>query len=341
MNNQMAKQVEEAKRIQEDLANQQQSEEDAPSIPVDKEDPGVTVEDADSSEDNPVQEEGTFKEKDNIESSGEDWEQKYKVLQGKYNAEVTADVASLREQVNSLVDENQRISQNLQSAAGTIDNLNSIIASKPDEVVGHESNTEVSSVDKPSGVIDPNDFEVYGEEMVSLVDKFNEQAKTIELLQSSTQGLSQQQSKSAEKDFYKQLAVGVPEWESINTNPGFLKWLGDIDPASGATRMDLLQRHYNNLNIQGVEHFFKTWVSLNTAPEAPAKTKDADKGGQGGQVMPSNSGAGYKPKETVKITRKEMAQASVDFSRGSITSDQYTKISTAFQESIIANGGKL
>ena len=177
--------------------------------------------------------------------------------------------------------------------------------------------------------------------MVTLVDKINLQARVIESLQSSTQGLSQQHLQSAEKDFYKQLKVNVPEWESVNTNPGFLKWLGKVDQASGAVRMELLQRHYNNLNVSGVEYFFKTWEGLNGAPPALVGRKGEDRGGQEKQIMPSSSGTNYKPKSVIRVTRKEMAQASVDFSRGNISSDQYTKISTAFQESIIANGGKL
>jgi len=335
MNSQMEKQVEDAKKIQEGLINQQQSGESAPNTLVGTEPQGEVPEDAGNPLDNPIQQTG---EGVHIEGpSGEDWEQKYKVLQGKYNAEVTADVASLRDQVNSLVSENQHLSQNMQSAAGTIENLNSIIADK----------TKTVDSEQPSGTpsgeyVDPGDFEVYGEEMVTLVDKINAQAKTIESLQNSTQGLSQQQSVSAERDFYKQLEVSVPEWESINTNPSFLKWLGEVDQASGAVRMELLQRHYNNLDISGVEYFFKAWKGMNEgAQQAPVKRKTIDKSGQAGQVMPSNSGAGYKPKELVKVSRKEMAQASVDFSRGNISSDQYTKISTAFQEGIIANGGKL
>ena len=67
---------------------------------------------------------------------------------------------------------------------------------------------------------------------------------------------SSKQTKSKEDEFYRLMDKYVPNWESQNTNPDFLRWLEQKDPTYGFVRNDALQDAFNKLDARTVANIF-------------------------------------------------------------------------------------
>jgi len=55
------------------------------------------------------------------------------------------------------------------------------------------------------------------------------------------------------------LDKAVPDWETINKDPAFLKWLGEMDPLTGIQRQELLNQAHKALDAPRVANFFNSW----------------------------------------------------------------------------------
>lgn len=273
-----------------------------------------------------------------------DWEQKYKVLKGKYDAEVNADISALQERLTALEAQNADLQQKLMEATNTIATLNQLIANgATGQTLGDQQQpgqgAEGGQGQQPEASIQPlkeEDFEPYGEELVQLARNFNALVNENQKLRDVVSTMYQDRQHTAEERFWNGLKEAVPDWEKLNNDPGFLRWLNDIDMASGQTRKELLDRHFYNLNPAGVAYFFNAYKqeaglatsSQQQRPQQPAQEQPV--------VMPDTGGAAPPPPEqgNITVTREQMAKAAEDYSKGKITEEEFQKISDAFQRNI-------
>jgi hypothetical protein len=183
------------------------------------------------------------------------WEHKYKTLQGRYNS----DVPQLQNKVKDL--ETQ-----LQTAIA-----------KMNEVAKQEKPAEK----KP--VADPQDVEAFGADLVDMVQRvaermfggvareFQEQVarfdQRLAQLEQGLQGTTQTVAMTAEQAFFDRLTKLVPNWEEVNTNEAFLAWLGDVDPVYGQPRQAALNAAQQSLNAERVANVFKAFMA--TMPQTP------------------------------------------------------------------------
>lgn len=144
-----------------------------------------------------------------------------------------------------------------------------------------EERTKVEVPDKP--ITDPKDAEVFGADMVDMVQRvaeamFGQAAKSfddrIAAIESRLEGTSREISRTAEEVFYDRLGTMVPDYEALNEDPGFLTWLGEVDPVYGAPRQAALTAAAGAMDVARVARIFLTYKNL-SAPVTVAPTPTA------------------------------------------------------------------
>lgn len=178
------------------------------------------------------------------ESPQDGFEHKYKVLQGKYNAEMPR----LQNQVSELYQHLSRLQQ---------ENEQLKTQSKESEIPKMPEYEE----------IDPESLTEYGDEFGKMAKQLNTLAQENRQLQDelksikdSTQKVQQTQHSSREEQFWDRLSNLVPNWDEVNQNQDFLNWLTEEDPVSGTVRQQILEHHRNNLDVNKVARVFKAWL---------------------------------------------------------------------------------
>ena len=146
--------------------------------------------------------------------SEETWEQRYKVLQGKYNAEVpklTRDLHALTEQVKTL--------------------------------------TEAAAKTPPEKLVKAEEVDQYGEQFIDMVQRAAEEKfaperqllnAKIEELEARLNNVAGVQDKATQASFFKALAEAAPDWEAVDADESWQKWLGEYDPKARRVRQSLL-----------------------------------------------------------------------------------------------------
>jgi len=215
------------------------------------------------------------------EDDVEVWKQRYRTLQGTFNAkmpELQGQVADLKTQLQQAIEKLNRVEQ------------------------------------APPKLTTDKDVEEFGEDMLDLITRRAKESWAVEKaeLLAEIQAMRQQfdgakedlgrvaenQMATATQRFEQELEQVVPGWQSVNVEPGFLAWLSEEDPMSGENRGELLNRAGAALNVNRVAVFFKQYLA--TKPQAPV-VPQADTLER--QVTPtrsanavSNANAGAEPK---------------------------------------------
>ena len=177
------------------------------------------------------------------------WEQRYRTLQGKYDAEV-----------GRVHRENGELRAKLAQLEAQIDQL-------------MKSKQEQEKTPEP--IVRPEDVENYGAEMIDLVERVArkvaaDRTKDLERvikelrdenaeLKRSLAGVEKKTGQTAQEAFLQRLSTLVPDWEVLNRDPGFLAWLGQIDPFTGVHRQQLLDAAGEALDAQRVAAFFNAY----------------------------------------------------------------------------------
>ena len=177
--------------------------------------------------------------------------QKYKTLQGMYNAEVPR-----------LHQQNRELNSRLQQMEQLLASMQSAQPQKPTEQA-------------PSKLISEKDVEEYGESLdvmrkvsreemspifqrLSAIEGFLQQMQTNVVPQ--VQQVAHRQAVSAEQAFWAGLSDTVSNWREINDSPDFQSWLLEADPLTGITRQTYLEDAQRALDAQRVANFFRAWL---------------------------------------------------------------------------------
>lgn len=214
----------------------------------------------------------------------ETFEQKYKTLQGMYNA----DVPRLNAQVQELSQRGQQMEQLLAS-------MQAAPAPTPEHApapVSLLTDDEVEEYGESIDIMRKVSQEVAGQ----YEQKFLAMQETINRLQGQVvprvEQIASQQAQSAEQAFWSSLQSTVPNWREINDNQDFQSWLLETDPLSGLTRQTYLDDAQRNQDVTRVASFFKSWQSATGAAVAqPNRTaSELEK-----QVSPGKGRSGAAP----------------------------------------------
>ncbi len=184
-------------------------------------------------------------DKESKASEGQEWEHRYRVLQGKYNAEVP------------------RLHQEVKALRAELEQL-----AKAKEEPEPEQKPQQKSL------LSDEDIEDYGEDLIDVIKRAAKEELLPELdrLREENRMLKEQVSTvstslvESERDkLVRVLTEQVPNWEEINTNDDFLQWLNEQDAFSGARRHDMLLQAFEENDAARVVAFFKGFIKENKA----------------------------------------------------------------------------
>lgn len=177
--------------------------------------------------------------------------QKYKTLQGMYNAEVPR-----------LHQQNRELNGRLQQLEQLLASMQSAQPQKPTEQA-------------PAKLVSEKDVEEYGEsldvmrkvsreEMSPVLQRLTAIEGYLQQMQTNVvpqvQQVAHRQAVSAEQAFWAGLSDAVSNWREINDNPDFQSWLLEADPLTGITRQTYLEDAQRALDAQRVSNFFRAWL---------------------------------------------------------------------------------
>lgn len=191
--------------------------------------------------------------------------QKYRTLQGMYNAEVPR-----------LHSQNKELSGRLQQMEQLLATI-SAQQSAP--------RTQTQTIDP---LITDKDQEEYGEsldvmrrvtreELIPVAQKIAQIDRLLQQLQVNVvpqvNAVVQRQALSSEQQFWQELTSYVNNWREINDDPAFQDWLLEVDPLSGITRQTILEDAQRSLDVQRVGNFFRSWLQLTGQANAQQNTR--------------------------------------------------------------------
>ena len=242
----------------------------------------------------------------------EKWENKYHTLKGMYDAEVPR----LHSQVREL---NSQVQQLIADAAAAK-------AQVPQEPI----NT--------SSLITEQDKEAFGPDLIDLIERATESkvstfrqreselVKEIKELRGKLGDVSERQVVSDKDRFLMGLGQRVPDWESLNTDQGFLTWLSEIDPVYGIPKQAALTNAYESLDVARVASIFEAYKRLVT-PAQPGKQKNQE---LQRQVAPTRSRASSPdPADSNSqriFSQQDIAQFYEDVRRGNVSPEDAVRI---------------
>lgn len=197
----------------------------------------------------------------------DDFEHKYRVLQGMYEADVKQVKAELRD---------------LKAAQ-------SARAQEP--------------LPAPP-VADPRDVEAFGNDMMDMVQRYvtgavNTLEARIQNMEAQLGSVTQETALTKEQQFYALLGQLVPSWRAVNDTDAWLQWLGVKDEVYGLPRQAALDNAFNRLDAQQVAKVFNAHVSSVPAAPAPASMEN--------QITPDGAGSTAPQAGAAKPTLSERA----------------------------------
>ncbi len=196
-----------------------------------------------------------------------DWEQKFKVLQGKYNAEVPRLAARLRELESDL------------TGARTL--LASLSTSTP------PAQPAAAPPATPQKLVRDEEVREFGPDLIDIMRRVaREEGATllpeidrrvqpitqqVRQVEQTTQQVGERLARVDQQTVLQQLAQAVPNWAQVNEDPRFLDWLDQQDPYSGHPRGEMLAQAYKKHDGPRVVAFFTGFLKENAvvAPPAP------------------------------------------------------------------------
>lgn len=267
------RQVEDAERIERELYGDPQQPA-APAEPVIEPpaEPAVPQGPAEPAVQVPAQEVA--------EPVSENWQARFKTLQGKYNAEVPRLHEQLREAMSHIA-----------------------------ELRANAQQVEPQKPEQPS--VSKEDEETFGSDLIDLVRRVvrvevGQLAAAMEreaAVIKENVGRVQEQVSETEYDRYLGKVTRLyPDWEKVNETDGWKQWLAQFDPILGATRQEGLNAAARALDVERTVAFFEAYAANLPKPQAvPAPQV---------QVVPRAQQATPTPARTNKrfYTQTEIAQ---------------------------------
>ena len=236
------------------------------------------------------------------EFSDEKWAHKYHTLKGMYDAEVPRLHSDLREMKAQ---------------------INQLIAEKAEMEV-----RKTAEVPKAASLITDEDKEAFGPDLIDLIERATDSKvaslrdreaqlmSEIKELKGQLGNVTERQVVSEKDRFLSSLAQQVPDWETLNIDPGFLSWLQEVDPVYGIPKQVALSNAYEGGDVARVATIFNSYKGT-LAPRAP-KAKTGQQELQC-QVAPTRTRSGTPPTNSESdqyFTNQDIEQFYTDWRRG-------------------------
>ncbi len=260
---------------------------------------------ADPPSDPPASEATPPTEQPDDQKKDDQWEHRYKVLEGKYRAEVprlNADNRELKQQLEALKSEVEQLKSRGEAA--------------------------------PTSLISAEDREKYGDDLLDVIKRAAQEqvsAKDAEIadLKRQLEMVTTTTAKTVEVSFFDRLGQLVPDWVTINGDESFLKWLDEYDEFTGKTRQDLLSDAEQAKDAERVARFFSKWKeSQNAIANQTKRNLEA-------QVAPDSNRVVAPPAGKRFFTRNEISAFYAAARRGEISAKEMVALESEIQAAMI------
>lgn len=230
---------------------------------------------------------------------GDSWENRYRVLSGKYSAEVPALAAERRE-----------LRHKVQELEAKIEKL--------------------ATAPAPERLVKDEEIQEYGENLIDVIRRAAREevaSKDAEIadLRNRLEGFDQSNQKRVVTDYYQRLGELVPDWLAVNDNKNFHKWLSGRDDLTGQERQELLDAAHASQDPARVAAFFNAWKRATESMVARANQSLES------QVTPDASVHDTPPPGKRAWTRQQVADFYSAYRRGEIPDDQALAIESDIQ----------
>jgi hypothetical protein len=246
-------------------------------------------------------------------SDGEQWEHKYKTIQGMFNSQ-------------------------MRTAQDRITHLESLLATMAEKPAAAAPALAAPVPVMSQPLVTDADEKEYGRETLDLVrrvckEELSAMGSAFNALQAQVQQLSVslntnilpkvdnvafQQKRSAEDRFWESLTRAVPDWQRINADPVFQSWLLEVDSLTGQTRQKFLEEAQSRWDSSRVIAFFNKFAEIkgspnNSAAQPPRAPSELEK-----QVAPgrSRSTPSTSSQQAATYTQADIAKFYGDVARG-------------------------
>jgi hypothetical protein len=208
------------------------------------------------------------------EPKADDWEHKFKVLQGKYNAEVPR----LQKQLNESNDDRRELKQRMLNLEGMLASLQAVREPPKEEPK------------KAQPVISDEEREQFGDDLIDLIKRVSLNA-TLPEIESHLKPLEgrvkqvdekvatsqKSMAESKRQQVFDRLAAAVPNWEQQNEDENFLNWLDEDEGLTKRPRAYFLTEAMKANDADTVIAYFTSFQGENAAatPSEPAPAQES------------------------------------------------------------------
>lgn len=188
----------------------------------------------------------------------DDWEKKYRSLQGKYDSEVPL----MRSQLQNYERMNATLSAQLANLSDQVQLLQQRPAQAPQ-----------------TPAVTDNDVAQFGPELIDLVRRViqhesgnvrSEIDAALAQQRGSVQAVATDQRAMRRQSYEDGLTHAVANWREINAKPEWLNWLAQFDQLLGTTRQAAISAAYDAFDVPRTVAFLHQFL----AEQAPAQTID-------------------------------------------------------------------
>jgi len=296
-------QLDEADRLVATINGDKTGEDSSETNPENQEkDLLVNVERQDNPPENETPPDNTVSQETRTEVPDEKWAHKYHTLKGMYDAEVPrlhSQVREMQTQVNQLIADKAEIEAR---KAAEVPPVNSLITDEDKEAFGPDL---IDLIERATN-----------SKVATLANREAELVKEIKELKGQLGNVTERQVVSEKDRFLAGLAQQVPDWETLNTDQGFLGWLQEVDPVYGLPKQVALSNAYESGDVARVATIFNAYKGT-IAPKAP-RAKSGQQELQR-QVAPTRTRSGTPPTNSESeqyFTNQDIEQFYTDWRRG-------------------------
>ena len=198
--------------------------------------------------------------------------QRWRSLQGVYNSQ-HAQLQTAMQRVASLegviaMMNAQPAAQSEARASGT-----SFITDKDREEYGDELIDFTTRAIKQENAVLASELEQTRAQLRTLGDQFQQLRGQIV---PTVQQVAQTQQQSAQASFFGRLTASMPNWEAVNADPTFHRWLLTPDPMTGINRQTYLEAAQRELDAGKVLSIFHAFAPVTGAPSASTRKAPGD-----------------------------------------------------------------
>lgn len=244
------------------------------------------------------------------------WEQRYKVLKGKYDAEVP----ELRQQLRQAMTSIEALTTQVQQ-----------LSSKPPEP---EKPTEVE--------LTADERTAFGDDLIQVTRKIAQAeaaraAREVRDQLSKTEATMESVSKTADEVAYERflskVSQAVPDWQAVNQRQDWLEWLGQYDPLLGSQRqavLDAATKSRDASRVAAVFDAFKATLPATTEQATPpaqtVETHVAPRSTTATPTQPSQAKRVYSEADIASLFRANR--------QGEFTREQWATISAEIDAAV-------